>query len=141
MDSSRRTDENEGGARSAPIQTVASNIESAARNWRRESFRIPRQESRQAYQQQHNALRSLPTWLQRQDDRSRLPCSGKPLLNETGFRVDVIERQLAHCERNEVRGAYNRAEYLPERKKMMQNWADYLDALASGAKVTLFKAA
>lgn len=57
------------------------------------------------------------------------------ILNETGFKPDVIERQLAHCERNEVRGAYNRAEYLPERKKMMQHWADYLDGLAKGAKV------
>ena len=36
------------------------------------------------------------------------------ILNEAGFRGDVIERQLAHCERNDVRGAYNRAEYLPE---------------------------
>jgi len=40
-------------------------------------------------------------------------------LNEAGFKPDVIERQLAHCERNQVRGAYNRAEYLPERKHMM----------------------
>src|SRR5208337_5320684 len=36
------------------------------------------------------------------------------LLNESGFRPDVIERQLAHCERNDVRGAYNRAEYMRE---------------------------
>ncbi|GAB1392909.1 tyrosine-type recombinase/integrase [Rhodocyclaceae bacterium] len=57
------------------------------------------------------------------------------LLNEQGWRPDVIERQLAHCERNEVRGAYNRAEYLQERVKMMQAWADYLDALKAGAKV------
>ncbi|SEO85367.1 integrase arm-type DNA-binding domain-containing protein [Nitrosovibrio sp. Nv6] len=57
------------------------------------------------------------------------------ILNETGFNPDVIERQLAHCERNEVRGAYNRAEYLPERKRMMQHWADYLDGLAHGANV------
>lgn len=57
------------------------------------------------------------------------------ILNETGFKPDVIERQLAHCERNEVRGAYNRAEYLPERKKMMQHWADYLDSVEAGAKV------
>lgn len=57
------------------------------------------------------------------------------ILNETGFKPDVIERQLAHCERNEVRGAYNRAEYLPERKRMMQHWADYLDAIEAGAKV------
>lgn len=57
------------------------------------------------------------------------------VLNEAGFRADVIERQLAHCERNDVRGAYNRAEYLPERRKMMQQWADMVDALAKGAKV------
>jgi integrase len=57
------------------------------------------------------------------------------ILNETGFKPDVIERQLAHCERNEVRGVYNRAEYLPERKKMMQHWADYLDSIEAGAKV------
>jgi integrase len=57
------------------------------------------------------------------------------ILNETGFKPDVIERQLAHCERNEVRGAYNRAEYLPERKKMMQQWADYLDKLKAGAEI------
>jgi integrase len=56
------------------------------------------------------------------------------ILNESGFRGDVIERQLAHCERNEVRGAYNRAEYLPERKVMMQWWADHLDGLTDGAK-------
>lgn len=57
------------------------------------------------------------------------------ILNESGFRSDVVERQLAHCERNDVRGAYNRAEYLPERRKMMQQYADMLDALATGAKV------
>ena len=57
------------------------------------------------------------------------------ILNEAGFRADVIERQLAHCERNEIRGAYNRAEYLAERRKMMQQWADMLDALAQGAQV------
>lgn len=53
-------------------------------------------------------------------------------LNEHGFRPDVIERQLAHAERNKVRAAYNRAEYMPERIKMMQWWADHLD----GAKET-----
>ena len=52
------------------------------------------------------------------------------ILNENAFRSDVIERQLAHCEANEVRSAYNRAEYLPERKTMMQWWADYLDDAA-----------
>lgn len=57
------------------------------------------------------------------------------MLNEAGFRGDVIERQLAHRERNEIRGAYNRAEYLTERRAMVQQWADMLDALAQGAKV------
>lgn len=63
------------------------------------------------------------------------------ILNETGFRHDVIERQLAHCERDEVRGAYNRAEYLQERQRMMSQWADYLDAVKGGAKVLPFMAA
>jgi integrase len=59
------------------------------------------------------------------------------ILNETGFNPDVIERQLAHCERNEIRGAYNRAEYIKERARMMQHWADYLDGLMKGAQVVL----
>ncbi len=63
------------------------------------------------------------------------------MLNEKGIRPDVIERQLEHNEKDEVRGAYNRAEYLPERKKMMRGWADHLDALRTGAKVLPFKAA
>ena len=51
-------------------------------------------------------------------------------LNESGqFAPDVIERQLAHQEQNEIRRAYNSAEHLPERTRMMQYWADYLDAL------------
>ena len=51
------------------------------------------------------------------------------LLNELGYNRDWIERQLAHGERNAVRAAYNYAEYLPERRKMMQEWSDYLDEL------------
>lgn len=57
------------------------------------------------------------------------------LLNEQGWNRDAIERQLAHAERDGVRAAYNYAEYLPERKRMMQAWADYLGGLASGADV------
>lgn len=57
------------------------------------------------------------------------------ILNERGYPPDVIERQLAHVERNKVRAAYNRAEYLPQRTMMMQHWADYLDTMASGAKI------
>ncbi|MBF0418063.1 MAG: tyrosine-type recombinase/integrase, partial [Magnetococcales bacterium] len=56
-------------------------------------------------------------------------------LNEMGWPPDVIERQLAHVERNAVRAAYNRAEYLPERRKMMQAWADYLDSLKGGDSI------
>ena len=51
------------------------------------------------------------------------------LLNELGWNRDAIERQLAHAERNKVRGAYNFAEFLPERRRMMQVWSDYLDEL------------
>lgn len=57
------------------------------------------------------------------------------ILNEQGWNRDAIERQLAHSERDGVRAAYNYAEYLPERKRMMQSWADYLDGLAAGADV------
>jgi len=55
-------------------------------------------------------------------------------LNEQGWQPDVIERQLAHGERNKVRAAYNRATYLPERRKMMQAWADHLSALRTGPR-------
>jgi integrase len=57
------------------------------------------------------------------------------LLHELGLPHAVIERQLAHGERNRVSAAYNYAEYLPERKKMMQQWAGYLDKLKAGADV------
>jgi integrase len=52
-------------------------------------------------------------------------------LNEQGWHPDLIELQLAHAERNESRGAYNRAQRLPERRRMMQAWADYLDGLSA----------
>jgi integrase len=52
------------------------------------------------------------------------------ILNENGFNSDWIERQLAHVERDEVRAAYNAAEYLPQRRQMMCWWADYLDEQA-----------
>ena len=55
------------------------------------------------------------------------------LLNELGYNRDWIERQLAHGDRNEVRAAYNYAEYLPERRKMMQEWSDYLYELRDKA--------
>lgn len=57
------------------------------------------------------------------------------LLNEMGWHPDLIELQLAHQERNKVRAAYNRAQRLAERRKMMQAWADYLDGLRTGGNV------
>jgi len=63
------------------------------------------------------------------------------LLNEQGWNRDAIERQLAHAERNSVRAAYNYAEFMPERKKMMQAWADYLDGIKAGAKIIPIRAA
>lgn len=55
------------------------------------------------------------------------------LLNEQGWNRDAIERQLAHAERDTIRAAYNYAEHLPERRKMMQAWADFLTGLANVA--------
>jgi integrase len=61
------------------------------------------------------------------------------LLNEQGWDNDAIERQLAHCEEDGVRAAYNYAQYLPERRRMMQAWADYLDSLRDDRKVARLK--
>jgi len=57
------------------------------------------------------------------------------LLHEQGWPSHLIEKQLAHSDKNRIRAVYNHAEYLPERRKMMQAWADYLDQLKAGAKV------
>ncbi len=61
------------------------------------------------------------------------------LLNEHGFNEDWVEMQLAHAPRNRIRAIYNRAKYLPQRKQMMQQWADYLDNLRTGADIIPFK--
>jgi len=61
--------------------------------------------------------------------------------NEAGWQPDVIERQLAHVERNQVRAAYNRSIYLQERETLMQWWADYLDGRKGGKVVALRKRA
>ncbi|MFM8330887.1 MAG: tyrosine-type recombinase/integrase [Candidatus Methylumidiphilus sp.] len=61
------------------------------------------------------------------------------LLHEQGWPSDMIERQLAHAERNKIKAAYNHAEHLPERRRMMQAWADYLDGLKHGAAVLPFR--
>ena len=67
-------------------------------------------------------------------DRATLTAHGfrgmaSTMLHELGWPSDVIERQLSHAERNSVKAAYNHAEHLPERRKMMQAWADHLDGL------------
>jgi len=61
----------------------------------------------------------------------------------SGHRSDVIERQLAHAERNKVRASYNQAEYMEERRAMMQQWADMLDTWKKGGDnvMTIMKAA
>jgi integrase len=57
------------------------------------------------------------------------------IMNEQGWNKDWIERQLAHVEGNKVRAAYNHAEYLAERRGMLQAWADYLSGIRAGATV------
>ncbi|MDH4390869.1 MAG: tyrosine-type recombinase/integrase [Aquabacterium sp.] len=67
-------------------------------------------------------------------DRATLTAHGfrgmaSTMLHEIGWPSDVVERQLSHAERNSVKAAYNHAEHLPERRRMMQAWADHLDQL------------
>jgi len=57
------------------------------------------------------------------------------ILHEQGWASDVVERQLAHGDRNKIRASYNFAQHLPERRRMMQAWADYLDGLKDGGKI------
>ena len=60
-------------------------------------------------------------------------------LYELGWKSELVEMQLAHKDPNEVRASYNHAKYLPERQKMMQAWADYLDGLKTGGEVINIK--
>jgi Integrase len=66
--------------------------------------------------------------------------TARTILDEVlGYRVDYIEHQLAHAVKDPNGRAYNRTAHLPERRKMMQGWADYLDALRAGGAVVPFK--
>ena len=71
-------------------------------------------------------------------DRNTMTAHGframaRTILDEQlGFRVDIIEHQLAHDVKDPLGRAYNRTTHLPERRKMMQAWADYLDELRKG---------
>jgi integrase len=60
--------------------------------------------------------------------------TGSTLLNELGFNRDWIEKALAHEDSNSSRGVYNKAEYEPQRRHMLQQWADMIDAWADGRK-------
>jgi integrase len=79
-------------------------------------------------------------------DKSQMTTHGfrstaSTLLNESGkWLPDAIERQLAHQEQDEVRGAYNHAEFWPERVRMMRWWADYLDELRERGRVVSLRA-
>ena len=63
------------------------------------------------------------------------------LKEKLGYRHEVVDRQLAHAQEDKIASAYDRAQFLEERKKMMQHWADYLDEIKAGGKVFPFKAA
>ncbi|MEN8135451.1 MAG: tyrosine-type recombinase/integrase [Thermodesulfobacteriota bacterium] len=63
------------------------------------------------------------------------------IANECGFDGDVIEKALAHEERNRVRAAYHRSEYLEQRRELMQWWANYLDEIKAGAKIVSINSA
>ncbi|MNF65569.1 putative prophage CPS-53 integrase [compost metagenome] len=56
-------------------------------------------------------------------------------LNSRGYNRDWVERQLAHGDKDEIRDTYNHAQYLEQRRGMMQAWADEIDALCAGANV------
>jgi len=82
--------------------------------------------------------------LERMGYAGKFSCHGfrstaSTILNEMGYKPDVIEKQLAHADRNKVRAIYNQASYLQERKEMMAQWANFLDALKAGAKVIPLK--
>jgi integrase len=62
-------------------------------------------------------------------------------LNEMGFRSDLIEKQLAHGDKDHVRATYNKAQYLPERAEMMRSWADYIDGLRIGGNIATIRSA
>jgi integrase len=59
--------------------------------------------------------------------------------NERGFKSDAIERQLAHVPGDKTRAAYNRAEFLPERRAMLNAWADWLDLVSTDVDASAAK--
>ncbi len=80
----------------------------------------------------NSALRRLGYDTQNEMCAHGFRAMGSTMLHEASWPSDVVERQLAHVERNSVKRVYNRAEHLPERRRMLQAWADYLDRLETG---------
>lgn len=84
--------------------------------------------SAQAYEQRNYLAGTFAYGIQRKDDWARLSCTGKVHdQKKLGYRHEVVDRQLAHAPRNRIDATYDRAQFLPDRRKMMQEWADYLD--------------
>jgi hypothetical protein len=89
-------------------------------------------------------LRKNPDSFKRNGNRATPKPSGarnvtRPAICAEPRYRDAIERLLAHGERDHVRAAYSYAEHLSERRKLMQQWANYVDGLRAGAKVVLIK--
>jgi integrase len=68
-----------------------------------------------------------------------LRATGSTILNEVGFRSDVVEVALAHKDKNQIRVRYNHAQYLEERRKMLQWYSDYLSSLKEGKLIVPVK--
>jgi integrase len=64
-----------------------------------------------------------------------LRATASTFLHELGYRPDIVEMQMAHKERNRIAGVYNKAEYLPERRQMMQDYADFILTVAIGDNI------
>ena len=111
-------------------------IERAGKLWGKDGFVFPgiRQGSKQLSEN------TMLYGLYRLGYHSRATVHGfratfSTIANESGFDGDVIEKALAHEERNRVRAAYHRSEYLEQRRKLMQWWAEYLDEIKAGSKI------
>ena len=133
----RRAHEDASAAYRAPVATGGRGAEGASASGRQQPVPVSVEGGRGFYE--HNTMLYA---LYRMGYHGRATVHGFRVspqpLNEMGFHHDWIERQLAHDERNKVRAAYNHAQYLAERRRMMQHWADYLDGLTEAGKVVAF---
>ncbi|MCB0074500.1 MAG: site-specific integrase, partial [Caldilineaceae bacterium] len=102
----------------------------------RESYVFPGERSRDRPMSENTVLAALRRLGYGKDEMTGhgFRSVASTLLHERGYPSHVIEAQLAHAERNAVKAAYNRAAYLSERRKLMQDWADYLDSLRNDSR-------